>query len=89
KDEALSDEERVGLAKLQSYVGKFEPTRYITKTGTPALDSQGRPQVEARYINTKALLECERKTECKELLDNMADFGDKLLKIVADQRAPK
>ncbi|MCI72138.1 hypothetical protein A2U01_0093401, partial [Trifolium medium] len=46
----------------------FEPTRYMTKAGTPALNSQGRPRVEARHINTKALLECESKAECKELL---------------------
>ncbi|MCI70573.1 hypothetical protein A2U01_0091836, partial [Trifolium medium] len=31
KDEALSDGERAGLAKLQSYVEKFEPARYVTK----------------------------------------------------------
>ncbi|MCI11830.1 hypothetical protein A2U01_0032932, partial [Trifolium medium] len=42
KDEALSDGERVGLAKLQSYEEKFEPARYVTKAGTPALDSRGR-----------------------------------------------
>ncbi|MCI31522.1 hypothetical protein A2U01_0052734, partial [Trifolium medium] len=49
KDEALSDRERVGLAKLQSYVEKFEPARYMTKAGTPALDSRGRSRVEPRY----------------------------------------
>ncbi|MCI33564.1 hypothetical protein A2U01_0054781, partial [Trifolium medium] len=73
----------------QSYVEKFEPVRYMTKVGTPALDGRGRPRVEARYINTKSLLECQGRAECKLLLDNMADFGDELLKIVADQKGPK
>ncbi|MCH85859.1 hypothetical protein A2U01_0006711 [Trifolium medium] len=58
KDEARSDGERVGLAKLQSFVEKFEPARYVTRAGTPTLDSQGRSRVELRYINTKSLLEC-------------------------------
>ncbi|MCI43434.1 hypothetical protein A2U01_0064671, partial [Trifolium medium] len=33
--------------------------------------------------------ECESKAECKELLDNMADFADELIKIMADQKVPK
>ncbi|MCI94537.1 hypothetical protein A2U01_0115835, partial [Trifolium medium] len=36
RDETLSDEERVRLAKLQSFLDKFEPARYKTKAGTPA-----------------------------------------------------
>ncbi|MCI20700.1 hypothetical protein A2U01_0041863, partial [Trifolium medium] len=89
KDEALSDGERVRLAKLQSFVEKFEPARYVTRAGTPTLDSRGRPRVEARYINTKSLLECKGRAECKLLLDNMADFADELLKIAAEQKGPK
>ncbi|MCI21496.1 hypothetical protein A2U01_0042664, partial [Trifolium medium] len=73
RDEALSDGERVGLAKLQSYVEKFKLARYVTKAGTPTLDSRGRSRVESRYINTKSLLEY-----------NMADFADELLKIAAE-----
>ncbi|MCI34111.1 hypothetical protein A2U01_0055329, partial [Trifolium medium] len=63
------------LGKLQSFVDKFLPTRYVTKTGEPTLNSRGEPRVEARHINTKALLECESKAERKMLLDNMADFA--------------
>ncbi|MCI53517.1 hypothetical protein A2U01_0074764, partial [Trifolium medium] len=58
--------------------------RYVTKTGEPTLNSKREPRVEARHINTKALLECESEAECHELLDNMADFADELIKIVAD-----
>ncbi|MCH79893.1 hypothetical protein A2U01_0000654 [Trifolium medium] len=89
KNEALSNDERVDLAKLQSYVDKLLPTRYVTKTGEPALNSKREPRVEARHINTKALLECGSKADRKMLLDNMVDFADELIKIVADQKVPK
>ncbi|MCI81695.1 hypothetical protein A2U01_0102969, partial [Trifolium medium] len=55
-------------AKLQSYVDKFQPTRFMTKAGMPALNNRGEPRVEAIYINTKALLECQNRAECKVLL---------------------
>ncbi|MCI02978.1 hypothetical protein A2U01_0024012, partial [Trifolium medium] len=89
KDDMLSDEERAGLAKIQTFMNGFQPARLMTKKGVAVLDSQRRPKVEARYINTKSLLECRSQAECRLLLDNMADFGDELLKIIADQKGPK
>ncbi|MCI53987.1 hypothetical protein A2U01_0075234, partial [Trifolium medium] len=37
----LSDEERVGLAKIQTFVNGFQPAQLVTKKGVAVLDSQG------------------------------------------------
>ncbi|MCH81998.1 hypothetical protein A2U01_0002793 [Trifolium medium] len=87
KDETLSDAEQA--TKLKAFVKAFKPVRYMTKMGEPVYDSHGRERVEARHINTRALLEAKSKAEHKILLDNMANFADELMKIVADQKAPK
>ncbi|MCH84476.1 hypothetical protein A2U01_0005308, partial [Trifolium medium] len=78
KEEAMSEEDLICFERLRSYVHSFKPTRYVTKAGGPALDSSGRPRVEQRFVNTKALLEY-----------NMADFAEELLKIAADQKGPE
>ncbi|MCI27574.1 hypothetical protein A2U01_0048773, partial [Trifolium medium] len=77
------------LEKLRAFVDKFQPTRYVTKTGVPVLNRRGKPRFEARHINKKTLLECKSRAKHKLLLDNMANFADELLKIVADQKGPK
>ncbi|MCI62087.1 hypothetical protein A2U01_0083344, partial [Trifolium medium] len=42
KEEAMSEEDLVGFERLRAYVRSFKPTRYMTKSGVPALDSKGR-----------------------------------------------
>ncbi|CAJ2644657.1 unnamed protein product [Trifolium pratense] len=64
----LTPEERAGFLKMKAVVKKFKPCTFTTATGAVALDKYGKPRVEARFVNTKALLACKSVEEEKLLL---------------------
>ncbi|CAJ2668024.1 unnamed protein product [Trifolium pratense] len=85
----LSPEEQAGFLKLKTYVKGFKPCTFTVASGAVALDKKGRPRVEPRFVNTKALLACKSVEEEKVLLDNMADLASELFKLAAEHKGDK
>ncbi|CAJ2652552.1 unnamed protein product [Trifolium pratense] len=85
----LSPEEQAGFLKLKTYVTGFKPCTFTVASGVVALDKRGKPRVEPRFVNTKALLACKSVEEEKVLLDNMADLASELYKLAAEHKGDK
>ncbi|CAJ2635127.1 unnamed protein product [Trifolium pratense] len=85
----LSPEEQAGFLKLKTYVKGFKPCTFTVASGAVALDKRGKPRVEPRFVNTKALLACKSVEEEKVLLDNMADLASELFKLAAEHKGDK
>ncbi|PNX61748.1 hypothetical protein L195_g052616, partial [Trifolium pratense] len=85
----LTPEERAGFLKMKTFVKGFKPCTFTTATGKVALDKYGKPRVEARFVNTKALLACKSVEEEKLLLDNMADLASELFKLAVEHKGDK
>ena len=63
---SVADEE--AYVVLNKFVDGFFPDRWVTREGDDVLDEDGEPTVEARLINTKALVEYQSYGQAVELL---------------------
>ncbi|XP_050875668.1 uncharacterized protein LOC127079311 [Lathyrus oleraceus] len=84
----LGEEDRLAYKKLVDYVQSFSLGFWANRQGVPYLDEAGELITEARYINTKALLECDTEEEALALLSAMPNARDRVLKLANQVGAP-
>ncbi|MCH79652.1 hypothetical protein A2U01_0000405 [Trifolium medium] len=92
----LSEQDRAGLKKLVDYVGSFKAGPCVYRESVdgrrvtrPLLDKEGKQVFEARYINTRELLSAKNAAVRKILLDQMANQGSEILRMLTDQKKRK
>lgn len=71
----LGEEDRLAYKKLVDYVQSFSLGFWANRQGVPYLDEAGELITETRYINTKALLECDTEEEALALLSRQTLFS--------------
>ncbi|KAI5391421.1 hypothetical protein KIW84_076287 [Lathyrus oleraceus] len=84
----LGEEDRLAYKKLVDYVQSFSLGFWANRQGVPYLDEAGELITETRYINTKALLECDTEEEALALLSAMPNARDRVLKLANQVGAP-
>ncbi|KAI5407378.1 hypothetical protein KIW84_053579 [Lathyrus oleraceus] len=84
----LGEEDRLAYKKLVDYVQSFSLAFWANRQGVPYLDEAGELITETRYINTKALLECDTEEEALALLSAMPNARDRVLKLANQVGAP-
>src|SRR3954471_712846 len=72
RDEDLNERDMGGYRRLASFVDEFRPAMCTYPNGDPLFEEDGGPTMEPRYINTKAVLECESYGDAMILLGKIA-----------------
>ncbi|MCH81499.1 hypothetical protein A2U01_0002288 [Trifolium medium] len=88
----LSEQERADLKKLQNWVDSFVPGPCVYKKDVagkrvtvPFLGEDGKQVFAPRYIDTKGLLSSKSDAAHQILLDQMAQQGTEILRMLSDQ----